>query len=682
MNNDSYKIVISLSHRHISYEYWLRDGEDKLLPMPGGNWPAPLAFYCSQKGIIIGTDAEGAAHSGTANAFDRYFERLREGGTYQYGGQSKQIGNLLLDATETVFRDFYSNILFNRYGSIAENRANMPLLIACETDIEPNEKAYLTSLFKDSGYGRMRVVDYETYIEQYINESLSKDFSYDNVLVAWSEGFDLRFTLFQTTPKAQKQHLLLNGLGIDPRLDYVKNLIWTDIAGQNPWLNYETEMAAIETAAVEFLNSNQPLVSQSLTMSDGHNYKYRLERTRVDYIPNEESVTIKKQLEQFLKNTGIGDRSKTLLLFRGSVAGNSYFEQILSPGFLGKIRSDDKLRGRTMKFLLDEQIPITLESVHIDTPEQKKDVPSNTKVRELHKKWRQVKADATGKDRATTISILSNFLSECESSVGVDELIDEVKNAINSIMPTCDSNQVKALERKWREIKATAKAKIRTSNYSEARLLLANFIEECKAIPGTDELIKSVRAEYNLIPSGEAAHPKLNIPEAQTATKHKVGDKHPSKPWVWTEYAPGKFDWRCIKEPIHKVGDKHPSKPWVWTEYAPGKFDWRNDKDALKEHQSEDQGRSLIAQNKIKEARDWYREKGDSQKARLLSDIIRDQKGLELRKKGLEEYRKTKNKDQIGRIIKELEEYLDLCNKVGLQASEYVDLLMEYRKIK
>ena len=28
---------------------------------------------------------------------------------------------------------------------------------------------------------------------------------------------------------------------------------------------------------------------------------------------------------------------------------------------------------------------------------------------------------------------------------------------------------------------------------------------------------------------------------------HNVGDPHPSKPWVWTEYKPGKFDWRPVK---------------------------------------------------------------------------------------------------------------------------------------
>lgn len=29
--------------------------------------------------------------------------------------------------------------------------------------------------------------------------------------------------------------------------------------------------------------------------------------------------------------------------------------------------------------------------------------------------------------------------------------------------------------------------------------------------------------------------------------KHQVGDAHPTKPWVWTEYKPGKFDWRPVK---------------------------------------------------------------------------------------------------------------------------------------
>lgn len=34
--------------------------------------------------------------------------------------------------------------------------------------------------------------------------------------------------------------------------------------------------------------------------------------------------------------------------------------------------------------------------------------------------------------------------------------------------------------------------------------------------------------------------------------KHNVGDIHPNGRWVWTEYAPGKFDWKSLKGKHHK----------------------------------------------------------------------------------------------------------------------------------
>lgn len=67
--------------------------------------------------------------------------------------------------------------------------------------------------------------------------------------------------------------------------------------------------------------------------------------------------------------------------------------------------------------------------------------------------------------------------------------------------------------------------------------------------------------------------------------------------------------------------------------------------------------------------------------ARILSDIIRSQKGVELRKTSIDEYRKSKNREQISRIIKEIEEYIDLCEKAGINSSEYKKLLANYRKI-
>ena len=89
----------------------------------------------------------------------------------------------------------------------------------------------------------------------------------------------------------------------------------------------------------------------------------------------------------------------------------------------------------------------------------------------------------------------------------------------------------------------------------------------------------------------------------------------------------------------------------------------------------------FIEQGKLKEARDWYRNNGNTAKAKVLTDIIRDRKGVELRKDSLEEYKKTKNTDQIRRIISELQDYINLCNSIEFNAQEYVKLLNEYRKI-
>lgn len=135
------------------------------------------------------------------------------------------------------------------------------------------------------------------------------------------------------------------------------------------------------------------------------------------------------------------------------------------------------------------------------------------------------------------------------------------------------------------------------------------------------------------------------IEKARPRVHRQVGDIHPNGKWVWTEYKPGKFEWRTIKkkkgeqekpkeqpkkeeeekkktsqpeppkkdepkkeEPKQpeqpkgeepkkeepkgeepkkrkrvprserKVGERHPDHPnWVWTEYKPGKFEWRTD---------------------------------------------------------------------------------------------------------
>ena len=53
-------------------------------------------------------------------------------------------------------------------------------------------------------------------------------------------------------------------------------------------------------------------------------------------------------------------------------------------------------------------------------------------------------------------------------------------------------------------------------------------------------------------PAVEVEEPKT-APKAevkQSTSSKQVGDRHPKQPWIWTEYKPGKFDWR--KDPAQK----------------------------------------------------------------------------------------------------------------------------------
>ena len=634
MTEDSYKIVISISHHRISYEYWQRDGEKRLVPMPDDNGPAPLAFFCSGTGIIVGEDAARAAHTGIANAFDNYFERSTGDGFYTIGGQTKPIRYLLLDVSESIFRDFFSKVLFSSYGSLSDNRDKMPLTIVCESDILPNESALLHRLFKNSGYNRVRVVKYGQYLNRYINTNISKKYGCNIVVAAWAEDTDLTFSIFDAVNCKELAIKSFENLGIDPRKKYVEDIIWADLIGQDGFLQRENEENALSAAAADILSSSRPLVKGEILLSNGYTYHYSLNRMTIDCIQSPEGKSIKESLEKFLADNGITDRAKALLILRGVTANNSFFEQNLCPGFPKTIKADKKLRDDVMNLIISEVIPET------PYPPGPIDPPSPPKVddwkREIEKRWKRIRAEAKGKylvgKRQEAVQMLQDFLSYCQTVSGIDEVIAEIKAEIAEIQ-NVDPVLIKSLERQWREIKASSKGKLRSGNTSEALSDIKKFRDKVQGVNGADKLIESIDRELFSIQSDKSQHP---------ATECNVGDVY--------------------------VSPKSAEKPQKVSKTQ-----------NAEEHTT---GQELIKQGKLKEARDWYRAHNDSNMAGVLTEIIRAQKGIELRKSGIEDCRKTRSKDQISRIIKEIQEYIELCEKAGINTAKYKKLLAEYNGIK
>lgn len=197
----------------------------------------------------------------------------------------------------------------------------------------------------------------------------------------------------------------------------------------------------------------------------------------IDCIQSPEGKSIKESLEKFLADNGITDRAKALLILRGVTANNSFFEQNLCPGFPKTIKADKKLRDDVMNLIISEVIP------EAPTPPAPIDPPSPPNVLEIEKRWKRIRAEAKGKylvgKHQEAVQMLQNFLSDCQTVSGIDEVIAEIKAEIAEIQ-TADPVLIKSLERQWREIKASSKGKLRSGNTSEALSDIKNSETKCK----------------------------------------------------------------------------------------------------------------------------------------------------------------------------------------------------------
>lgn len=630
MTNDKYKIIISISHRRISFEYWqMGSGEEKLLPMPGCEWPAPLAFYSSPTGIVVGEEAQRAAANGTKDAFGQYFEYLGTNKTYSYGEQQKSIGNILLDAAETFFSRFFREVLLNKYGSLTDNRATMPLTIVCEADIKSNERAYISNLFTDSGFNQTKVVDYDDYIANHCSDVLSKQYTCNKVLVAWTEGSDLDFTLFDVNDKNKRQHETLPNLGIDPRFEYVKNLIWSDFCEQNPFLMRKSVEGIINREATDFLNSSAPTVKAQITLPDGIKYQYYLDRNRINFLQSDNSIVIKQGLDKFLNSANVS-KGETLLILRGIAANNAYFEQTLSHGFLKIVKSDGKLRGDIMKLLIKDSTPTPPDGtkqpvVEPPTPPTPPSPPGPT--RDDKKKVRLATAEIKGKIRIKDFDDARNQiqnLSDELRNMGLLPFFDAEIEELRKLIPAPRSPQDKtpkqpplppvAPTHDWkREVKTTmaeAKAKARCGNKEEA-----------------------VNIAKDLLVS------------LHTAGEHRFDEEITT--FISEHSGP-------VQKPTKLVTDPAPVS----------------------------RATKLLQEGRFVEAKKEFAKEQNSEMAQVCTSLIKSTKTIEMYSSGLESVKRNKNKSAVALALKALTETRQLYAKHNIDTQKIDSLITEYKQIK
>lgn len=703
MTDNSYKIIISISHRSISYEYWQKDGGNRLMPMPMGIWPAPLAFYCNGSEVLIGHGAHRAASNRNSGAFDSYFELLPKGLKYSLGGYEREFNKILTDASDPILGDFYSSVLYNDYGTLDDNKPYMPLTIVCESDVIPDERASLKRQFGIAGYSRVQVQDYQQFIDRYVKDVLARKYDSDKVLVVWTEGYDLTLTLFDTRDAVAPQTEVYEGLGIDPRMEYVENLIWESIINQNPWKDREEERAVIAKAASDFLASKEPIVTDFIVLSDGQKYRYSLNRNSISYLPGDRKAQIKDKLDRFLRDRG-AEKGRTLLLLRGVAANNDYFEQTMRSGFSYTIKSDRDLRERVMRQIIDlkdedslfeikQEVSNISETVK-EIGKQVDKIESEVQTREPKSQPEPIKTEPTKKEIPDLPPIpKSSFSSNFNSPPpppGMPVPPPLPPEALKPSVSKQENKQIKELGREWKYISAQANGKVRQKLYKEALEMLNEFGNKCRDINGIDKI------HDELAKLTESINAKLS-------EKEKTGEHEKEDAKIlereWRELRALAKNKKYQSEALLKLQDFHSKiksvpetehiRNLVETELQKLSIDTQagitvqsSSEPLATASKSNDEGQLLISDGKLKEARDWYRGKGEADKARDIQSLIRALPSVNRRVDTIADYRSNRNMDQIKRIIKELEECIALCKRVGYDYAKYQKSLAEYKRIK
>lgn len=70
----------------------------------------------------------------------------------------------------------------------------------------------------------------------------------------------------------------------------------------------------------------------------------------------------------------------------------------------------------------------------------------------------------------------------------------------------------------------------------------------------------------------------------------------------------------------HNVGDHHPTQPWVWTEYKPGKFDWRHEKKNAKPKSSADTGKESGNSGPVTSLEAWAKKTSDDNLLKVVNN--------------------------------------------------------------
>ena len=662
-------ILIELSKEHISFFYNRDDSDNGFVPFVEQG-PLPLAIYCSGNQMEVGQFAIDEANKQNPNAYTDVFSKLRDGGTFRYRGEEIPNNMLLFNAIQRYLTSFFDSTLIGQIGRLEQNVATMPICFLFHADVNENERLFVKDSFLKSGFANVGLRDCDQLAMNTVRAES------ENYVCVTSNGQDLFVNIYNRKRK-QIETLFIRNKGRDPRMDVAVEKLWDSIGFDNYYLNREQEQPILEQVAENFLGTGKFYFNESVPLSNGSSYNMTLSLHELEQFSLQDDGKTIIDVMRKLADNNISTKDSTVIL-QGKAAHNSFFSKMFQTEFPMVKSIDSIYRTEMLATLLEEvkvsnyQFAASTSPVSAPQKPQEATEPTDRDRRDFKMLNLEVDTYLTNGKIEQAQKEIDDFARRMQDR-GVTAFDNDIKTLREKTgcpkeQPRCSDFIVTAEptgrdRRDFKMLKMEIVTYTNNGNSDQIQPAVREFRKKMHALnvhAFDEELMK-----LELQGQGDVAD---TSPKKGHGKKYKVGDHHPNHPdWVYTEYKPGKFDWRKDKSPHTENTD--------YSQNAPNSHSCATQSTA-------EEGLVLMRSGMFKEAREWFRANGRRQQVDDSKTIIRWLRFLPIYESELQATIAAKNREKARGRVKEINEIVALYHKYGIDTSRLVKLSNEYKRIK
>ena len=345
-----YCLLIHISRNFISFSY-NKEGDKGFIPY--GEEPIkPLAVYCQGNEISIGKFALSEAQKGNKYAHANLFDAMSSTELIEYKGQKHDINKLLFFAMEKYVAEFFDKILMRSEGSLEDNRAHFPVVVFFNPDLRFHERDYVFKSLKDGGYGNLWKINASEIFEKVACSKM------DTGIIPVFVGGD-GYNLYCESEKAKLPEIVtMEKVAMDPRIDRAMRIMWADILHQGYdefRSDKDNDVKVLRKYTCDFLKSSKREQMSSVVLSDGLPYDLFLKRSDFGMSSgsiSEEAMVAFSKLKDFLKASGT-QASQCYIVLTDREVVTEYVENLFRHYFPHVFGINDEQRYSALQVLAE-----------------------------------------------------------------------------------------------------------------------------------------------------------------------------------------------------------------------------------------------------------------------------------------------------------------------------------------